>query len=819
MDKALKIFFIAAVICVALTGIPAQAASCTSPCIQANTGYQLGGGGGALTITLTYGSGITSGSVIPYVFHANTNSPITVASTNGGSVHSLGTACLSGCTKTTGANLYDTWGYITGASGAGAVTASQSVGFGMSGGWAEVGSGYVIDGTIANFAYSPSVSTSVSVSTSSGTAAADYVFTFAADEAASGSGSPSASGFTTFSTEPAFPSLGADMVQGGSGTATAAWTGFFTTALPMAVIIPFKPGSSSPIISSLSVSSGPIGTSVTVSGSNFGATQGGSTLKFNGTSAVVTSWGASSLVTTVPSGATSGNVVVNVGGIDSNGAAFTVTGAGGTTYYLATAGASPAGNDSNPGTASQPWLTPAHAVNCGDVLLAQPSTSYAASSFNVAWGAVTCAGANNVAWVKCNSSSLTACQITSGSIAMLVNSSWWGIQGFNISGVSTCIQVSPGGSYGSYTTTHHVIVANDICHNTSGNGFNSNNFRQVSSCGVGGNYGPCASASVDYTAILGNWWQNTANGTGDCYAAFSNYENMNSDNASGTHIIMAGNLVNDTVNGICSGGHTYSGDSFLLDTPDGEQQFLNIAYSGQYLIENNICIYNGGRCFDDYDDYKGMATYGHGAKYVKQNTAYSVMTDSNAWDINGSCAAFVVRQSDNNPGPSPYGGYGGATNVTITRNLTKTTLATNCQGTTVYDIYATYSTNINITDNWSYTASGQYQGTGSNNSGVTTTGNHNGTLPGFASPADPGVPNCASYSTVPACFTAAGVVANFTPSGGAIGYGYQVPGAPNYDPLFPQWLCGVTGLPSGLVTMGCNAATGKPTGVMVLIAM
>jgi hypothetical protein len=362
-------------------------------------------------------------------------------------------------------------------------------------------------------------------------------------------------------------------------------------------------------------------------------------------------------------------------------------------------------------------------------------------------------------------------------------------------------------------------VANNICSNASGNGFNTNNFKG-GGCGLGppSSFGPCATTGVDYTAILGNWWQNTANGTGDCYAAFSNYENVNSDTAPGTHIIMAGNLVNDTFNGICSGGHTYSGDSFLLDTPDGEQQYLNIAYSGQYLVENNICIYNGGRCFDDYDDYKGVAPNGHGAKYVKQNTAYAVMTDTNEWDTFGSCAAFVVRQSDNNPGPSPYGGYGGGTNVTITRNLTQMTVATNCQGNTVYDIYVGHSTNVNVTDNWSFTASNQYDGTGSSNSNVTTGGNHNGTAPGFAHPADPGVPNCASFATVPACFTAAGVVSNFTPSGGAVGYGYQVPGPQVPDPLYPQWLCGVT-LPPGLVTNGCltgGSAPAPPTNVKVL---
>jgi hypothetical protein len=83
---------------------------------------------------------------------------------------------------------------------------------------------------------------------------------------------------------------------------------------------------SAPVITSLSTTSGPVGTSVTITGSNFGASQGSSTVKFNGTTAApATSWGPTSIQVSVPSGATTGNVVVNVSGIPSNVAYFTVT--------------------------------------------------------------------------------------------------------------------------------------------------------------------------------------------------------------------------------------------------------------------------------------------------------------------------------------------------------------------------------------------------------------------------------------------------------------------------------------------------------------
>jgi hypothetical protein len=80
-----------------------------------------------------------------------------------------------------------------------------------------------------------------------------------------------------------------------------------------------------PSITILSATSGAIGTAVTVTGSNFGSSQGTGTVTFNGTTASVTSWGATSNGVTVPSGATTGNVVVTAaGGIASNGVNFTV---------------------------------------------------------------------------------------------------------------------------------------------------------------------------------------------------------------------------------------------------------------------------------------------------------------------------------------------------------------------------------------------------------------------------------------------------------------------------------------------------------------
>ena len=81
---------------------------------------------------------------------------------------------------------------------------------------------------------------------------------------------------------------------------------------------------SGPTISTLSPTSGLVGASVTVSGANFGSSQGTSTVTFNGTTASVSAWSDSSINVSVPSGATTGNVIVTVGGLLSNGIYFTV---------------------------------------------------------------------------------------------------------------------------------------------------------------------------------------------------------------------------------------------------------------------------------------------------------------------------------------------------------------------------------------------------------------------------------------------------------------------------------------------------------------
>lgn len=81
-----------------------------------------------------------------------------------------------------------------------------------------------------------------------------------------------------------------------------------------------------PTITSFTPTSGPIGITVTINGINFDTTPSNNTVQFNGTIAVVTASTATSITTSVPSGATTGTITVTVAGNTATSATnFTVT--------------------------------------------------------------------------------------------------------------------------------------------------------------------------------------------------------------------------------------------------------------------------------------------------------------------------------------------------------------------------------------------------------------------------------------------------------------------------------------------------------------
>src|SRR5208283_2024876 len=103
-----------------------------------------------------------------------------------------------------------------------------------------------------------------------------------------------------------------------SGTVAVTAAGVASNSLPLYVI-------PAPTITSIYPASGPVGTQVTITGSGFGWNQTICTVTFNGTAAgTASSWADTSITVNVPSGATTGNVVVAMYGAPSNPVVFTV---------------------------------------------------------------------------------------------------------------------------------------------------------------------------------------------------------------------------------------------------------------------------------------------------------------------------------------------------------------------------------------------------------------------------------------------------------------------------------------------------------------
>src|SRR6266699_3253402 len=82
-----------------------------------------------------------------------------------------------------------------------------------------------------------------------------------------------------------------------------------------------------PVITSVSATTGTIGSQVVISGSGFGATQAGSAGLLNGAAVTINTWSGTAITITIPSGATSGPLLVSVAPSmnDSNVVRFTMT--------------------------------------------------------------------------------------------------------------------------------------------------------------------------------------------------------------------------------------------------------------------------------------------------------------------------------------------------------------------------------------------------------------------------------------------------------------------------------------------------------------
>ena len=444
-----------------------------------------------------------------------------------------------------------------------------------------------------------------------------------------------------------------------------------------------------------------------------------------------------------------------------------------TSYFM-----SATGNDGNNGlSAGVPWLSPNHALNCGDTITAAASTAYSATNFGSAkWGTVTCAGNNNVAWVQC--AAFDGCKITvSANFGMFVSKSYWGVQGFEVAETGNgglCFGVIPAGG----STIHHIILANNIC-NGGANGFASSPQNTT--------------AGVDYLVLLGNIAWNAAQSTTLCNSGITNYEPIKSDSLSGTHNYIAGNFLfdNSSPTNCLGGSATFDGNGIALDDLGNAQQ-SGTPYDQLTVVENNISVWNGGY---------GLGVTGNGNPSApvifRNNTSVHNWTSVNSSATTCGDVGFLASSFT-----TAYG------------NLIQTAGATGCSGPTALYGFAVNGANgtDSVYGNFIYSASG------SNTTSVSSPGfsygtNLTGANPLLANPVDPGQPNCTGKTSTVDCMSA--VIANFRPAlAAAQPYGYQQPGvSPVANGLYPQWLCNVT-LPAGIVTPGCLSISysGSPPG-------
>jgi hypothetical protein len=480
------------------------------------------------------------------------------------------------------------------------------------------------------------------------------------------------------------------------------------------------------------------------------------------------STGAATGSLSISTNSSAGNyVTISLGGTGAN---TTTPAATGKTYYLAPA--ANGGNDANSGLSpSSPWLSPKHNLNCGDVIIAQASTSYDSKNFNDGhWGTVSCPSANNVAWLQC--ASFDGCKISSTAEGIYVDRSFWGVQGWEVTTAAGsngfCFGAAP--TYPSGSSIHHIIFANNIANGCQAGGFVSFNV---------GNSG------VDYLTVVGNIVYNAISGPAQCYNGISVYEPVQSDSSAGTHIYVADNFAWDNFQpNTCGGVQAWGGDGIIFDTFDGSQTAMPNPYGAQAVIQNNVVIGNGGHGIEIQNNVRG--TY-HAPIYMAYNTSWGNEIKNNQQQ-NSLCAEILLNS---------------AYNVHEQYNLAEAANATECAGNTMYALSA-YDVDGTVTsaNNFAFGYNGHNAFEWAAGTFTYDSTNVLGQSASFANAYNPGAPGCAGTGNVASCM--GWLTSNFTPtSNSAAAYGHQLPANTPSDPLFPQWLCSVN-LPAGLIRTSCT---------------
>jgi hypothetical protein len=476
------------------------------------------------------------------------------------------------------------------------------------------------------------------------------------------------------------------------------------------------------------------------------------------------------------------------------------------TYYM-----SRTGSDSNNGhTAAMAWATPNHAVNCGDVIIAEPGAygSSGLGSFGKVSncpstsGGIDGAGGIWFAVLLCGSTLGSCTDDKTGTTewAVDVASDNWAVEGWVVS--TTVNNNAPAGfvADGRSATVHHIAFVNDIAYSV-GIGFGG--------LDNGTSHDVPGATGFDYVAFVGDIAQNAQEWNG-CTSEMSlaGPATVMSLTYSGTHYLYYGDFAWNTGKNGCSSDE----ENYMFDTWDAH------GVTSQSVIMNNIgwSAYRMGIqfTFGNYNSIAGLHDY------VLNNTEYN---DNLA---NGAFGEFNVQE---NNATAPY--IFGYSNIGLGTQSTSCALSIGTSQTS--SSLANVVFGATGQQNVFYAIGGgratcYYNGyTGSRNV------NYN-VNPAFTNTSDllanrTGAPNCTGFTNVTACMgwnantstlTTPSVISDLTPTCGAdcTGAGYQKPSTTcvssgNFYTYFPTWLKGIVYLQwngssltenSDLVTKPCK---------------
>jgi hypothetical protein len=453
-------------------------------------------------------------------------------------------------------------------------------------------------------------------------------------------------------------------------------------------------------------------------------------------------------------------------------------------------------------------------VQCGDVIIAAAG-SYGKYIFGTKnWGAVskcpsTTGGIDGkggvyFATVLCAGPYITSCSVNGGAYeAFRVDASNWAVEGFtgtqNSTGNSACFSATSETS----TTLHHIAFINDIASGCDYSGFNT--------------YSWTSPGGVDQTAVVGAISYNGSGSLGGgriCSSGVSIIPINGPDASAGTHIFVAGYFGYKNINAPSGAGCNTDGEGLIFDS------WSCTKYTHQGVAEQNVWWANGNAGFEVFPNCQS-----NGDKvqvYVFHNTSYGNELDPKH---RGGAGDMDINQV------LPTVANGSLYNVN--HNIFMATEATsgNASSSAVFAVGAylqnTNTSLVSVNTNYFWQSNpGTKKVVGNPNTDVYVNNVHYTTTfpfgtntygnPGFASPTSlpTTAPNCSGYADTTDCMNGRyRIAANLTPSGGAVGYGYQAPGACAADPYFPTWLKGVVYLHwtgssltenSGLITKPCN---------------